>query len=34
VELIERSPLTVEIFHRIQDAAQNWDGRTQIGRFT
>jgi len=34
VELIERSPLTVEIFHRIQDAARNWDGRTPIGRFT
>ena len=28
VELIERSPLTVEIFHRIHDAARNWDGRT------
>ena len=34
LELIERSPLTVEIFHRIHDAARNWDGRTPIGRFT
>ena len=33
LELIERSPLTDEVFGRIREASRHWDGLTQIGQF-